>query len=53
MTGYEDALGTNFPISAAMDLDGNPVTLTAVRFLKVQTSVFRYGGDLGDMSTEP
>jgi hypothetical protein len=47
-----DAVGFNFPINAAMDLAGNPVTLTAVRFLKVHTAVFVYGGMFGDMSTE-
>jgi hypothetical protein len=52
MTGYVDAVGDTFYINAAMDLAGNPVTLTAVRFLKVQTGVFHYGGSFGDVSTE-
>jgi hypothetical protein len=50
--GYVDALGDTFYLSDAMDLEGNPVTLTAVRFLKVQTAIFHYGGSFGDVSTE-
>jgi hypothetical protein len=52
MTGYVDALGVDFPVNKAMDLAGNPVNLTAVKFIRVQTSVFRYGGSFGDVSTE-
>jgi hypothetical protein len=50
--GYVDALGDTFFTSAAMDITGNPVTLKAVRFLRVQTSIFCYGGSFGDVSTE-
>jgi hypothetical protein len=52
MPGYVDALGDTFYTSAAMDLAGNPVVLSAVKFIKVQTAVFRYGGSFGDVSTE-
>jgi hypothetical protein len=41
------------PISRAVDAAGNPVTLSRVRFVKVQTGVFKYGGDFGEVSTEP
>ncbi|MDR2741094.1 MAG: hypothetical protein LBB98_02950 [Treponema sp.] len=53
-TGYVDGVGDTFYINTAMDSDGKPVTLTAVRFLKVQTALFRYGTDCGygDISTE-
>jgi hypothetical protein len=52
MPGYADAIGDTFYTSAAMDLAGTPVTLSAVKFIKVQTAVFRYGGLFGDVSTE-
>jgi hypothetical protein len=52
MPGYVDALGNIFSIDKAMKADGIPVTLSAVSFIKVQTSVFRYGGNFGDVSTE-
>jgi hypothetical protein len=32
--------------------DGIPANLSAVKFLKVQTGMFRYGGIFGDVSTE-
>jgi hypothetical protein len=40
------------PINRAVDAAGNPVTLTNVRFVKVQTGVFQYGGIFGEISTE-
>jgi hypothetical protein len=39
-------------VSDAAYADGSPVTLTNVRFIKVQTAVFRYAGAVGDISTE-
>jgi hypothetical protein len=41
-----------FPTSRAVKADGTPVNLSAVKFLKVQTSMFRYGDIFGDVSTE-
>jgi hypothetical protein len=52
MPGYVDALGVDFSVNKAMRADGTPITLTAVKFIKVQTGVFRYGGLYGDVSTE-
>jgi methionine-rich copper-binding protein CopC len=51
-TGYVDTFDTIFPVTKAMRADGTPVTLTAVKFIKVQTGMFRYGGLYGDISTE-
>jgi hypothetical protein len=53
LEGHVDtyARGT-FYLKNAMDARGNPVTLTNVRFIKVQCAVFHYGGAYGDMSTE-
>jgi hypothetical protein len=50
--GYVDALGETYYTANAMRADGTPVTLSAVKFIKVQTAVFRYGADFGDVSTE-
>jgi archaellum component FlaG (FlaF/FlaG flagellin family) len=52
LPGYVDAATDTFPITAAMDLAGNPVTLSAVKFIKVQTAILCYGGLFGDVSTE-
>jgi hypothetical protein len=52
MEGYVDTFSDTFYVNAAMDAAGSPVTLTDVRFIKVQTAVFRYGGLFGDVSTE-
>jgi hypothetical protein len=42
-----------FSISSAVAADGSPVTLTNVRFVKVHTGVFKYGGTaFGEISTE-
>jgi hypothetical protein len=46
-----DAQATFF-VNHAMRADGVPVELGAVRFIKVQTSVLRYGGIFGEVSTE-
>ena len=56
--GYVDTVGVTgwspyvFPISRAIDAAGNPVTLSNVRFLKVQTAVLKYGDLFGEISTE-
>ncbi|MDR0597219.1 MAG: hypothetical protein LBG14_01785 [Treponema sp.] len=49
---YVDASYTTFPVSKAMRADGTPANLTAVKFIKVQTARFRYGGIFGEVSTE-
>ncbi|MDR3356412.1 MAG: bacterial Ig-like domain-containing protein [Spirochaetaceae bacterium] len=41
-----------FPVNKAVDAAGRPVTLTGVRFIKVQNGIFRYGGIFGEVSTE-
>jgi hypothetical protein len=41
-----------FPINRAIRADGSPISLSTVRFIKVQTSVFGYGEVFGDFSTE-
>jgi hypothetical protein len=41
-----------FPVNRAVKADGTPANLSAVKFLKVQTSMFRYGDIFGDVSTE-
>jgi hypothetical protein len=41
-----------FRVTDARRADGSPVTLTNVRFIKVQTGIFMYGGSVGDVSTE-
>jgi hypothetical protein len=43
---------TTFFVSNAVRADGEPVTLGAVRFIKVQTAVLYYGGVFGEISTE-
>jgi hypothetical protein len=52
LAGYVDTGTSVFYIADAMDIAGNPVTLGAVRFIKVQTAIFHYGGIFGDVSTE-
>ena len=49
---YVDAIASTFPISRARKADGSPVVLTNVRFIKVQTAKFLYGGIFGEVSTE-
>jgi hypothetical protein len=44
--------GYTFHVSDAAYADGAPANLSAVRFIKVQTAMFRYGGIFGDVSTE-
>jgi hypothetical protein len=51
--GYVDTVyPPYFYVKNAIDAVGDPVTLTNVRFLKVQTGIFSYGGMLGEVSTE-
>ncbi|MDR1096222.1 MAG: bacterial Ig-like domain-containing protein [Spirochaetaceae bacterium] len=52
LEGYADAIGDTFFVNKAMRADGTPVTLSSVKFIKVQTALFRYGGIFGDVSTE-
>jgi hypothetical protein len=52
MYGYVDAMNSTFPVDRAMSADGAFVNLSAVKFIKVQTGVFRYGGIFGEVSTE-
>lgn len=44
--------GNRFRISDAIDADGNPVDLSHINFVKVQTAVNFVAGWLGEMSTE-
>jgi hypothetical protein len=41
-----------FDISNALDAAGNPVILTGIRFIKVQSAVFQVAGWLNEISTE-
>jgi hypothetical protein len=43
---------TKIRVSDAVHADGTPANLNAVRFIKVQTGYFRYGGPVGGISTE-
>jgi hypothetical protein len=53
LTGYVDTYDNMiFPVSRAVRADGTAANLTKVKFLKVQTSMFRYGDIFGDVSTE-
>jgi hypothetical protein len=53
LAGYADTVGDGiFPVSRAVRADGVSANITAVKFLKVQTAIFRYGGIFGDVSTE-
>jgi hypothetical protein len=58
IAGYVDTVGDSaflrdiFPVSRAVRADGAPAGLSAVKFIKVQTGIFRYGGIFGDVSTE-
>jgi hypothetical protein len=52
LTGYVDAIGDRVYINNAVNAAGTPVTLTDVRFIKVQTAVFHYGGIFNEVSTE-
>jgi hypothetical protein len=60
--GYVDSFGNrpemdgsywyNFYLSDAIRADGSPANLSAVRFIKVHTGIFKYGGVFGEISTE-
>jgi len=50
---YNAELKANlFDISNAVDASGNPVNLTGIRFIKVQSAVFQIAGWLNEVSTE-
>ncbi len=50
---YNSTLKANLlDISNAVDADGNPVQLNAIRFIKVQSGVFQIAGWLNEISTE-
>jgi len=50
---YNAKLKANFlDISSAVDASGNPVNLTKINFIKVQSSVFQQAGWLNEVSTE-
>lgn len=52
-TDYETTIGGNkLDISNAVDSLGNPVNLTEIRFIKVQTGVFQQAGWLNEVSSE-
>jgi hypothetical protein len=62
--GYVDSFGPGAPVHHpelewgrfhvvnAIKADGSAADLSAVRFIKVHTGVFQYGGAYGDISTE-
>jgi hypothetical protein len=52
LEGYVDCADPHFSIDKAVKADGTRAYLSAVRFIKVQTSMFRYGDIFGDVSTE-
>jgi hypothetical protein len=53
LDGYVDCTSNiAFPVSRAVRADGTSANLSAVKFLRVQTSMFRYGDIFGDVSTE-
>jgi hypothetical protein len=50
---YNSSLKANlFDISNAVDDSGNPVALTGIKFIKVQSGVFQIAGWLNEISTE-
>jgi len=52
-TDYDSTVGANkFDISNAVDSLGNPVNLSNIRFIKVQTAVLQQAGWLNEVSTE-
>ena len=51
--GYADNFGnSSFRISHALDYEGNPIQLSYIDFIKVQTGVNAKSGWLGELSTE-
>ncbi|MDE6310576.1 MAG: hypothetical protein K2L96_02005 [Muribaculaceae bacterium] len=56
-TGYADSQPNNnnasaLDISSAMTLDGQPADLDRIDFIKVQTGVLQFNGQIGECSTE-
>lgn len=52
-TDYDTALAANkLDISNAVDAAGNPVSLSGIRFLKIQTGVFQQAGWTNEVSSE-
>lgn len=52
-TDYNNNLKANlFDISNAIDSSGNPVVLTGINFIKVQSGIFQIAGWLNEISTE-
>jgi len=52
-TDWNSSLKANlFDISNAVDSSGNPLTLTGINFIKVQSGVFQIAGWLNEVSTE-
>jgi hypothetical protein len=51
-TNCVDTPQEDFPVSGAIAADGTKVTLNNVRFVKVHTGAFKYGGIFGEISTE-
>jgi hypothetical protein len=52
LQGYVDVLDTGFDISDAIQVDGTPVYLDHIDFVRVQTGEFSYAGAFGEKSTE-
>jgi hypothetical protein len=50
--GMIDITGSYFRISDAIQVDGTPVNLPYIDFVKVQTAVNQMAGALGEVSTE-
>ena len=50
--GYVDGEGTTFDIANAVDQDGNPVTLSQVDFVMVQSAMLLDNGMFGEVSSE-
>lgn len=44
--------GNEFDISHAVDTNGNSISLSSIRFIKIQTGVFQQAGWLNEVSTE-
>jgi hypothetical protein len=52
-TDYDSNVAANkLDISNALDAAGNPVNLTSIRFIKVQTGVFQQAGWTNEVSSE-
>jgi hypothetical protein len=52
-TDYDSNVAANkLDISNAVDAAGNPVNLTSIRFIKVQTGVFQQAGWTNEVSSE-